>query len=381
LTITATDLANALNNHEQVDMAILDFSKAFDKVPHQRLLRKLEYYGISGTTAGWIKNFLSDRSQRVLVDGEASDESPVLSGVPQGTVIGPLLFLIFINDITDGIGSTVRLFADDCLVYRKIKNQRDTQHLQEDLDRLDNWSKEWQMAFNVSKCYIMRVTLARKHIVRHTYTMNNQTLEVTPSNPYLGVEIDSKLCWDQHINITVSKASRMLGFLRRNLRQCPMKIKEKAYQTLVRPKLEYCCPIWSPHQAKYIQKVESIQRAAARFVLNKPHWKYPTASVTEMVKTLEWQTLETRRKALSLTSLYKIQNQLVDIPAEYCPAPKTQQATRRSNEQQMEHYQCHVNAFRYSLIPRAVPMWNQLPQEVVGAHDLDTFKARLWSHL
>jgi hypothetical protein len=359
LTITAHDLALALNKHQQVDMAILDFSKAFDKVPHQRLAGKLDYYGIRNTTSGWINNFLRERSQRVLVDGEQSETGPVISGVPQGTVIGPLLFLIFINDITQEINATVRLFADDCLVYRTIQTEEDSQALQSDLNKLDQWSKDWQMAFNVSKCYVLRVTLARKHIIKATYTMNHQVLETVASNPYLGVELDSKLNWDTHINIVSSKSNRILGFLRRNLWHCPRQVKERAYLTLVRPKLEYCSPIWNPHQGKYIKKIEAVQRQAARFVLQKPHRNCSTESVTDMVNSLGWPTLETR------------------IPEMYKPCPKGQQTTRRPNHQQMEHYQCEVNAFRYSLLPRTVPLWNRLPEEIVSAPELDAFKQRL----
>ncbi len=134
------DLATVLNPYRQVDMAILDFSKAFDKVPHQRLLGKLRYYGISGALNGWIEAFLSGRTQRVVVDGEKSTPAPVLSGVLQGSVLGLLLFLLFVNDITDGISSSAHLFADDCLIYREINSQEDSVILQVDLDKLVMWS-------------------------------------------------------------------------------------------------------------------------------------------------------------------------------------------------------------------------------------------------
>lgn len=136
LIITTDDLSRVLNTHGQTDMAILDFSKAFDKVPHARLAQKLEFYGIRGKTKQWIISFLRNRSQRVLVDGDMSQLNPVISGVPQGTVLGPILFLIYINDISDNIDSTVRLFADDCLVYREIKSVEDCQILQRDNSQL-----------------------------------------------------------------------------------------------------------------------------------------------------------------------------------------------------------------------------------------------------
>ena len=140
---------------KQTDVMIMDFAKAFDKVPHRRLLYKLDYYGIRGSTHKWISLWLSvsERSQKVVLDGQASDPVPVLSGVPQGSVLGPVLFLIFINDLPDNIRSSVRLFADDCVLYRNIKSPIDCQILQDDLNSLSQWETDWQMKFNVAKCH------------------------------------------------------------------------------------------------------------------------------------------------------------------------------------------------------------------------------------
>ena len=158
LLITSNDLAESLDKGEQVDAIVLDFSKAFDRVPHQRLLSKLYHYGVRDSLLLWINNFLTKRSQRVVVDGEASDWVPVISGVPQGTVLGPLLFLSFINDLSSGITSKIRLFADDCLIYRPIKNIEDSAALQRDLDILHRWSTTWNMKFNTDKCHTIRFT-------------------------------------------------------------------------------------------------------------------------------------------------------------------------------------------------------------------------------
>ena len=131
----------------------MDFAKAFDKVPHRRLLHKLEYYGIRGSTHKWINSWLSVRTQQVVLDGQSSDPVPVLSGVPQGSVLGPVLFLIFINDLPDNIRSSVRLFADDCVLYRNIHSLQDCLTLQEDLTSLGQWEADWQMKFNIAKCH------------------------------------------------------------------------------------------------------------------------------------------------------------------------------------------------------------------------------------
>ena len=141
-------------------MLVLDFAKAFDTVAHKRLLGKLEGYGIDGNLYGWIQSFLEGRTQRVVVDGETSGPASVKSGVPQGSVLGPLLFLIFINDLAEHTTSTVRLFADDCVMYKSVKSVRDCQELQQDLIQLQAWQERWQLRFNPRKCNIMRATHA-----------------------------------------------------------------------------------------------------------------------------------------------------------------------------------------------------------------------------
>ena len=180
--------------HRQTDVIVMDFAKAFDKVPHKRLLYKLDFYGIRGSTHKWIDSWLSERSQKVVLDGRASDPVPVLSGVPQGSVLGPVLFLIFINDLPDNIRSSVRLFADDCVLYRNVKSSLDCQILQDDLNSLAKWEMDWQMKFNVSKCHSMRVT--RLHPSRHidfNYTLHQQTLEQVQSAKYLGLTLSQMI--------------------------------------------------------------------------------------------------------------------------------------------------------------------------------------------
>ena len=144
--------------HKQTDLIIMDIAKAFDKVPHRRLAYKLEYYGIRNDILQWITAWLSWRTQKVVIDGVNSDPAPVLSGVPQGSILGPILFLIFINDLPDNINSTVCLFADDCVLYRNIRRSEDQQILQDDLNILAQWEEAWLMKFSVAKRHSMRVT-------------------------------------------------------------------------------------------------------------------------------------------------------------------------------------------------------------------------------
>ena len=239
-----SNLDGAVNHgHKQTDLIIMDFAKAFDKVPHRRLLHELDYYGIRGSIHELINSWLSGRTQQVVLDGQASDPVPVLSGVPQGSVLTPILFVIFINDLPDNIRSSVRLFADDRVLYRNIHLIQDCLTLQEDLTSLGQWEANRHMKFNVVKCHSMRVTRHQhhKHIL-FDYSLHNQTLGDVRSAKYLGITISDDMDWGQHISEISSKATKTLCFLRRNLAFAPKSTKEVAYKTLVRPKLEYAAP-------------------------------------------------------------------------------------------------------------------------------------------
>ena len=153
------ELCSSNDKNIQTDVIVMDFAKAFDKVPHKRLLHKLNYYGIRGNTLNWIQDFLSLRSQTVLLEGVKSDNIQVTSGVPQGTVLGPILFLIYINDFHEYLNySTLRLFADDSIIYKEIRSIDDTIKLQNDLDAAAKWEQDWLMSFHPDKCSVLRVT-------------------------------------------------------------------------------------------------------------------------------------------------------------------------------------------------------------------------------
>ena len=214
---------------KKTDLIIMDFAKAFDKEPHRRLAYKLEYYGIRNDILQLITAWLSRRTQNVVIDGVRSDPAPVLSGVPQGSVLGPILFLIFINDLPDNIKSTVRIFADDYVLYRIIRRSEDQQTLQDGLNKLAQWEEAWLMKFNVAKCHSVRVTKhpLPKQII-HEYSLHNQVLENDSSAKYLGVTVTDDLDWGQHINNITSKATKTLDFLRRNLTLAPKETKVAA---------------------------------------------------------------------------------------------------------------------------------------------------------
>ena len=202
LILTVEDLAQNLDHGDQMDMIILDFRKAFDKVPHQRLISKLQFYGIQGSTLIWIKSWLTSRTPSVIIDGECSNSVDVTSG----TVLGPLMFLLFINDTQHDLECTLRLFADDALLYHKITFHEDILALQRDLDKLGLLADRWQMLFNPSKCYKMSVFLNRSPLVK-VYFLYNQTLETVQQHPYLGVLLSSDLRGNSHVDKITEKGN------------------------------------------------------------------------------------------------------------------------------------------------------------------------------
>ena len=280
LVVTAHDLMSYYDQNRQVDTVILDFSKAFDTVPHRKLLHKLEAYGVRGPIHNWISNFLTQRSMCVVVEGEKSRQVDVGSGVPQGTVLGPLLFLCHIYDLPDRVSSHIHLFADDCLVYRAINTPADHQRLQKDLDNLQRWAQEWGMKFNAKKCYV----LSSKNKSSHFYTIDNHILQQVQNNHYLGITFSDDLKWKTQINNICKKANSSLGFLRRNLYNCPKSCRKNAYLALVRSKLEYGCIIWDPYLKTEIEQLEKIQRSAARFI-SKDYKSRHEGCVTEKCGT------------------------------------------------------------------------------------------------
>ena len=220
---------------KQVDMLIMDFAKAFDKVSHSLLTHKLQHYGITGHINSWIQNFLSDRKQAVVVDGATSSFVPMESGVPQGSVLGPCLFLLYINDLPKGLNSTARLFANDTACQKNINVVADQHDLQRDLEKLADWEERWMMSFHPSKCEALHFGKR----LRTTYHLHGHPLKTPDETKYLGVTISTDLTWKRHIANVVNKANKTLGFLRRNLKVGAISTKQQAYKALVRPQLEY----------------------------------------------------------------------------------------------------------------------------------------------
>ena len=372
LILTTHDLLRAHDAGTRTDIAVLDFSKAFDTVPHRRLMVKLDHYGIRGNLHLWIKNFLLNRTQQVVCEGHSSKSIEVASGVPQGTVLGPLLFLCFINDMPDCIKSSCRLFADDCLVYRIVKCIEDSIQLQKDLTALYEWSVKWGMRFNAQKCYIM--ITSGKYKPTYFYQMNGEVLKQVQSTPYLGIVLSENLTFERHIAKTVTKASKMLGFVQRNLCKCPERLKELSYIALVRSGLEYGACVWDPSKQKDVDSLERVQRRAARFVKGE-YRRGPEVSVSQIIAKLGWESLISRRSNARLTMFYKATKGEVAIPLnQFTTKPDTR---TRCADYNYQHIRAKKSNFENSFIVKTIPEWNGLPTEVKSADTVVAFKSRL----
>ena len=369
LLLTIEDLAKGLDDKSQIDLILLDYEKAFDKVSHRHLLLKADHYGIRGNTHAWISDFLHNRSQCVLVDGQKSSESHVTSGVPQGSVLGPLLFLIFINDLPQSVTtSTTRLFADDSVLYQRITSAHDAANLQKDLDALQEWESKWLMRFNAKKCQVLRVTNKRKPVIS-PYTIHGHTLEVVDSAKYLGVTLDSKLSFNTHVDTITKKATATRAFMSRNLSHCGQKTKEAVYTTFIRPTVEYASTVWDPHTQRNIKRVEQVQRSSARFVTGTYD---KTSSVTTLIKQMNWPTLEERRRHSRLTMMYKINNQLVDIDKSHHLT--LHQSTTRGHNTRFTLPQTSSTVYKYSFFPRTIRDWNCLAVDPSAYNTVEDFK-------
>ena len=303
-----------------------------------------------------------------MVDNKFSTPSKVSSGVPQGSVLGPLLFQLFINDLPNGIESSVKLYADDVLILRSITTPNDHQALQNDLTKLALWSANWQMPFNLTKCELLTVTNS-PHPSAYHYKLNDYTIQRVQSIKYLGLTISHNLSWSPYISKIVSKVNQVQSFFQRNLSYCSRDLKVKCYQTYIRPIIEYAAVVWSPHTQSDINAVEMLQRNAARFVFNNFS---RSSSVSNMLAYLGWDTLEQRRNQLTLLMFYKIIHKLVEVPHQHIltKAP----ASTRSGTNKFIHLHSKIDSYKFSFFPRAIRFWNSLPNPVIQSAFFYIFK-------
>ena len=276
--------------------------------------------------------------------------------------------MIYINDLPEEVKSTVRLFADDTIMYMTITSATDATSLQKDLDNLASWEKKWQMQFHPEKCSVLRLT-RKKTTQIYDYQLHGHILKSETSSKYLGVTIDNKLCWNNHIDNICNKANGSLAFLRRNLKISQTHIRANTYTTLVRPQLEYAA-VWDPYTEQNQDKLEMVQRRAARYAFND----YGGFShVTPMIQQLGWRSLLQRRADIRLIFFYKCLHGLVAVDLSKDLLPQTRET--RGNHSQS--YICPIDTrsyVNYSFLPRTIVQWNKLPELVATSPSLDTYR-------
>ena len=313
------NIARSLNNNSHIDVVYFDFAKAFDSVSHDILLHKLKYiYHIDGLLLNFIKCYLQDRQQRVVIGNCVSVHCKVNSGVPQGSIVGPLLFVLFINDISDEIssGTSIALYADDTKIWREIGSDVDNHILQCDITNLQNWADKNKMKFHPAKCHVL--SMSRKRLPhlnsRFVYMLNGVNLEYVSSENDLGILMTSKLNFTDHCNKLYSKANSRLGL---NKRTCHFLTnsaqKRKIYLVMVRSLFEHCSVVWKPYNQTTKNKLESIQKRAVKWILNEEYSSYSEIEYIMKCKELNFLPLNFHLLLNDLVLFHKIIRNLSPI--------------------------------------------------------------------
>lgn len=365
------DWSEYIENDESWDTIYLDFAKAFDSVPHQRLLHKSSAYGIRGNVLSWISDFLTGRRQYVSVKGEVSSWKDVISGVPQGSVLGPILFIIYINDLPEVVSSTVKIFADDTKLYNTDSNN---DILQQDLDALCTWADLWQLVFNVMKCKTIHYGRNNQD---YQYTMKFEDIESVDEEKDLGVLFQQDLKFSNHISSKVNKANSVLSLILRSFDYIERDSFVLLYKALVRPHVEYGNTIWYPFLRKDIECVEKVQKRATKLVPQLKDLTY-----TERLKKLKLPTLAHRRRRGDMLQTFKIIKGIENIPSERFFSVITT-STTRGHSFKLEKPRCRTSIRLQQFSQRIINDWNALPEHVVNAIDVNNFKAKLdqyWNH-
>lgn len=363
------DWTSGLEVGASVDSIMIDYAKAFDSVSHEKLLSKLISYGISGKILSWISNFLLGRTQQVSVGSSISDVAYVTSGVPQGSIMGPLLFLLFINDLQSG-NLEVKLpkFADDLKLYRCIHYQSDYQELLFSLNFLEDWSNNWQLTISSSKCKIFPIGSKNELF---NYSISGVQLEHQFNVKDLGVWFSSDLKSATHCNHIVTTARQRSAIIRRVFVSKDRKVLFWAFCVFVRPILEYASPVWSPHLIKDIVHVESVQRAFTKYLPGLKHKSY-----SERLEILGADTLEMRRLKCDLGLTYSLLHGLYDVDYSRYFSLRSDSRTR-GHPLKLVVPPVKRDTKKFFFSSRIVRVWNELPTDVVLAPTLHTFKTKL----
>ena len=366
----------ALNRKEDVCAVYLDVSRAFDKVYHPGLIHKFRQMGIEGPLLDWLQSYLSNRKQRVVINGSESDSGSPEAGVPQGSILGPLFFLFFINDIVNDIESLIYLFADDTSLMEAIKNITESfNKINRDLQRIQSWANQWLVTFNAVKTVFMYITLKQtRPLLPNLYFNNSQITEVT-SHTHLGLTLSNNMSWCNHISRITNKASKCLTLLKRIRRIVPRSCLETLFTTMIRPILEYGCPIFDNCTTQQSLLLEKVQREGGLLCTGA----YRRTNHVTLLSELGWSPLATRRKCQKLTIFYKMVNQLVPAYlSELCPMTVGQITSRNlRNSMNIQLTKSRITCFKRSFLPSSIKEWNQIPIEIRNSPTLQNFKTKI----
>jgi len=371
------DWTERLESGGQIDVIYTDFEKAFDRVPHNRLISKLYKYNINENIIKWIKAYLHNRVQRVKINSCFSDWANVVSGIPQGSILGPLLFIIYINELPNicESGSQLFLYADDAKIYHHIFSDRDKENLQSDLTRLTSWADNWLIKLNIDKC--KKLSFGR--LVNSTgrtdrtdfYSINNINLENVDSIKDLGVTFDSHLKFGLHINEKINKAYSILGIIRRNFTFLDKDSFLIIYKSMVRSHLEYANCIWSPHTLQDKKKVEKVQMRATKLIKEIKHLPY-----MDRLKYLNLPTLLYRRIRGDMILVFKLLSGIYDCGIA-CQLVKPNHFVTRGHHLRLIKQHVRYDLRKFFFGNRIISIWNSLPVNIINADTVSLFERRL----
>ena len=370
------EVSLSIDDNQLVDAIYLDFRKAFDSVPHKRLVEKLKSYGIQSPLICWISSFLSDRYQLVKIGNSFSRHLKVVSGVPQGSILGPLLFLIFINDIDEVIkNASIIKYADDIRLFLKFSRNTNSncgpELLQADLHGIEMWCKTWLLKLNTSKCNCIYFGLKNSS---HTYLLNNIPLPSVSSERDLGVLLTADLKPSLQCLQVANRANKILGCIRLSFKYLDASTLIVLYKALVLPVLEYCTVAWCPFFVKDIETLEKVQRRMTRMLPGLRHLPYEVR-----LKALGLMTLHTRRIKHDLIFVFKLLHGMIDLDPLKFFSPCSDSRTRGHDFKLCFNFSRLT--FRNKFFSqRVVHYWNSLPNDCVNASSLPSFKQALSQH-
>ena len=366
----------SLDSNIPVDVIYMDFRKAFDSVPHARLVTKLKSYGVQGNLLQWIDSFLTGRTQHVNVNNQKSEEKEVTSGVPQGSVLGPTLFIYFINDLP--LTSTVetKIFADDTKVYTSIQNEQDANNLQMTINNMHQWTNTWLLKFNQSKCNVLHLG---ENNPRHKYYIgdepNRTEMTVTTLEKDLGVHIDEKLNFDKHIEKITKKAASKCSQILRNFTFRSKDVMVPLFKSIVRPILEYSNCAWNTGLQKHIDEIEKIQRRFTKNIFTVKNLSYENR-----LEKLKLPSLEFRRLRGDLIQTFKITRQFYDSKTVDTLFQLNNNQKLRGHRLKISKIHVNKTQFKNFFTNRIVNCWNSLPSHIIEADSINSFKNKVDFH-